>query len=202
MTSNPFRLRRWETALLAALCISMLFGLFAAREQRQLAEGLIRLHVIAESDSPEDQDTKLLVRDAVLEALGPGIENAAGPEEAAETIRSLLPELERLSAAVGGCTARASLGRESYPTRQYGDFALPAGEYLSLRIELGAAEGHNWWCVVYPPLCATAAGSAEAVSSLLDGRSAALITGESGAYVLKFRCMELWAALRGRFAGK
>jgi len=200
--TDTFHLRRWELALLMALCVSMLWGLFAAKEQRSLAEGLIRLHVIAESDSEKDQAAKLLVRDAVLEALTPELESAETPQAAAETIRALLPELEAVSAETGGCAARASLGWETYPTREYGEFALPAGEYLSLRIELGEAKGHNWWCVVYPPLCTTAAGSAEAVSALLSGRNAALITEDGGGYVLKFRCMELWAAFHSRFTGK
>ena len=85
MKNTAFPLRRWEAALLIALCVSMLAGMFVSRQQRQLAEGLIRLHVIAESDSQKDQETKLRVRDAVLQTLTPEIEAAPSPEAAAET---------------------------------------------------------------------------------------------------------------------
>ena len=196
---KPF-LRVWETALLLALCVTLLLGLLAGRSQQKLASGLIRLHVIAASDSAEDQQTKLRVRDAVLDALTPALNSATSPRQAQEIIEARLPELAAIGGEISGSASRATLGWENYPTRQYEGFALPAGRYLSLRVELGEAKGQNWWCVVFPPLCSTCVDGAADVSALLDGKTAALITGESEGYVLKFRVLELWAAFRARFA--
>lgn len=191
------KLRRWEAALLLALVISMLTGLWAQREQRRLAAGLIRLHVIASSDGAEDQALKLDVRDAVLETLTPALESAQTPAQAQSIINAMLPELRDIGESVSGQRARAALGWEHYPTRVYEGFALPAGDYLSLRLELGAAEGKNWWCVVFPPLCAAAAEhSQETINTLLGEDEAALVTGDGTGYVLKFRLIELWGALR------
>lgn len=88
-----------------------------------------------------------------------------------------------------------TLGRENYPTRQYGGFSLPAGSYTSLRVVLGEGKGHNWWCVVFPPLCLTAAQAETAMETLPEG-DVKLISGKDGAVVLKFRIVELWGELK------
>ena len=107
--------------------------------------------------------------------------------------------LHRIQAeAVSGGPAKAQLGWETYPTRFYDGFALPAGRYLSLRLSLGAAQGKNWWCVVFPPLCAACAEDEAAFAALVGEEDAALLTGESRTYVLKFRLIELWDLLRAK----
>lgn len=195
-TSKKRFFKTWELALLLALCVSMCAGLWAGREQRRLAAGLVRLHVIAASDSTYDQAVKLQVRDAALALLSPALETAATPEEAQEIITELLPALEQTAADTAEKPAAASLNWERYPTRVYEGFSLPAGDYLSLRLEIGPAQGKNWWCVVFPPLCAAAAEDAGELTALLDEGDAALVTGDGEGYVLKFRLMELWAELR------
>ncbi|MFR5783346.1 MAG: stage II sporulation protein R, partial [Oscillospiraceae bacterium] len=87
-----------------------------------------------------------------------------------------------------------TLGREYYPTRDYGTFALPAGSYESLRVVLGEGRGHNWWCVVFPPLCLSAAETESALETL-GGDSAQLLSGEGEGVVFKFRLLELWGEL-------
>ena len=196
---KPF-FRVWELALAFSLCVTLLAGLWAGREQRALAAGLIRLHVIAASDSAEDQETKLRVRDAVLELLAPALADAASAEEARRRVQALLPALRAEAERVSGGEAAASLGWENYPTRRYADFALPAGRYLSLRLSLGEARGQNWWCVVFPPLCAAAAEDAEAFAALVGEEDAALLRGEGRGVVLKFRLIELWELLRAKIA--
>ena len=89
------------------------------------------------------------------------------------------------------------LGRETYPTREYETFSLPAGVYTSLRITLGAGGGRNWWCVVYPPLCT--AGVETAQEAALSDDDIKLITGDGGGYVLRFRLLEWWGSLTGRY---
>ena len=88
-----------------------------------------------------------------------------------------------------------------FPTKTYDGFALPAGEYLALRVLIGEAAGQNWWCVVFPPLCTAAAAEMgeTAVAAGLSGEQVRLITEEEG-YVLKFKCVELWQQLRSRFS--
>ena len=195
---RPFT-KIWELALLFSLCVSLLAGLWAGREQRALAAGLIRLHVIAASDAPADQAAKLRVRDAALELLTPALGDAASPEEARALVEALLPELRAAAEAASGEEARASLGWEDYPTRLYDGFALPAGRYLSLRLSLGEARGRNWWCVVFPPLCAACAEDAEAFAALVGEEDAALLRGDGRGYVLKFRLIELWGSMLAKF---
>lgn len=126
--------------------------------QEGIAGEIIRLHVIADSDDEKDQLLKLKVKDTVVEDLRGKLENAESIEEARSIISENLEELERLSDEVmeeNGFTykAHASLGQTVFPIKQYGDLIFPAGEYEALRIELGRAEGKNWWCVMFPTLC-------------------------------------------------
>lgn len=193
------RLYPFELALLLSLCVTLLVGVRVGAEQRALADKVVRLHVLAVSDSEEDQAVKLRVRDAVLARLEPALEQAESAAEAAAMLEKLLPELERLARWVSGeGQVHVTLGRENYPTRRYGDFALPAGEYTSLRIELGAAEGQNWWCVVYPPLCTGSAVETVRETAALEEEELRLITGDGEGYVIRFRLMELWGELVGK----
>ena len=195
-----YRLRRWELAALLTLCIVLLSGLWARREQYALASKLIRLHVVANSDSERDQSLKLEVRDAVLAQLNPRLGSVSSREEAEALVRAELPELERIAARLSGTNARASLRQEHFPTREYDNFSLPAGDYLSLRLELGNGVGKNWWCVVFPPMCLTAATATEenrvATLGTLSDDDISLIS-EEGGYRLKFRVLELWGELFG-----
>ena len=131
-------------ALLAALVWT---GALLADRQR-LSRDLVRLHVVAASDSADAQEQKLMVRDAVLESLRQGLADLTDVEQAKEYIRQHLPELERianevLSSAGSGDRAAVSLTEEAFPTREYDTFSLPAGIYESLRIVIGEGEGHN-----------------------------------------------------------
>ena len=187
-------MRPWEAAALIALCAALLAGLWAQRRQEALAANLVRLHVIAASDSAEDQRLKLRVRDAVLETVTPLLEGARSREEAAERLRGALPALSAAAEEISGRSACASLGTELYPTRVYDGFALPAGRYVSLRVTLGPGRGRNWWCVVYPPLCAAAAAGALETASLPED-DLKLITGDGEGYVFRFRVIEWWHTL-------
>ena len=169
-------LRPWELALLLAVCVTLLTGTWAQARSQLLAARLVRLHVIAVSDDDAEQAVKLQVRDAVLAYLGPQLADVADIGAAQQIIAGDLDGIARAAqAAAGERPVRVSLGPEHYPTRDYGTFALPAGVYTSLRVTLGAGAGHNWWCVIFPPLCAQAAGlSEQAVQALLDELPSAL----------------------------
>ena len=194
---NNDRLHGWETAMLAAVCITLLTGVWAQARQSALADKVVRLHVIAVSDGEEDQSVKLRVRDAVLAYLEPRLQEASGAAEAAAVIAAASGDLQRLAEQVSGGSARVELGREDYPTREYDTFSLPAGEYTSLRITLGEGRGRNWWCVVYPPLC-TASVEAAQETAALSTDDVRLITGDGEGYVLRFRLLEWWGELTGK----
>lgn len=188
------RLRPWETALLLALCVFFLSGVWAADTQTGLAGNLVRLHVIANSDSDADQAAKLQMRDKVLQLLSPQLAGCRTREEAVDIILQQKPALE----ALGDVTV--TLGTEYYPTREYDSFSLPAGEYLSLRVVMGAGQGHNWWCVVFPPLCTEAlAEPVQDAFALLPDDADRLVTQDGTDYILRFRLVEWWNALAERF---
>lgn len=192
------RFRLWETAALLALSLTLCIGAWAQGRQAEISGNLVRLHVLAVSDAPEEQALKLRVRDAVLEELRPTLSTVESAEEAKAILCRRLDEIARVAAeAAEGRTVQVSLGRESYPTRSYENFTLPAGTYDSLRVVLGEGEGQNWWCVVFPPLCLTAA-EAEPVQSVMSPIGFALISEEEG-YALRFRAVELWGEITSRF---
>ena len=200
--------KTWETALLLALAAVLLWGAWTAHSQDALAQKMIRLHVIANSDSAQDQALKLQVRDKVLAQATAILKEAEDMPQAARKLEQALPDMEQtaaqeISAQGYQYKVSARLEKTEFPTKDYDGFRLPSGEYLALRIVIGEGAGQNWWCVVFPPLCTTAATDLEetAVAAGLDGEDISLITEEDEGYVLKFRAVELWENLR-RWLGK
>ena len=199
------KLRLWEAALLLAFGLTLTAGVWASASESALADRVLRLHVVANSDSDEDQARKLLVRDAVLakaEQLLDGVDHRRDAEAA------LAPHLDELAQAGADALARtgaadsvtATLTDQWFPTKEYDGFSLPAGQYRALKITIGAGEGRNWWCVVFPPLClgSVSERSVEsAAAGVLSQDQVALITGQDGGYVLKFRLIEWWQELTG-----
>lgn len=121
---------------------------------------LIRIHVIANSDTAEDQALKLKVRDAMLAELSPRLAGATDVTEAEAVIAEALPQLEAIAGRVidvqgFAYPVRAELGRFSFPGKSYGDLYLPAGDYKALRVVIGEGQGANFWCLVYPSFCYT-----------------------------------------------
>ena len=187
-------LRAWEIAALMALSLTLCAGTWAQSRQQSISSALVRLHVIAVSDAAEEQEIKLEVRDAVLAYLTPALENAENQQQARQIITENLEGIARAAdSAAQGRQVSVTLSRESYPTREYEGFTLPAGRYESLRVILGEGEGKNWWCVVFPPLC-MAAAEREEVQNVLNGEDLAIVTEEEG-YILRFKFVELWGEL-------
>ena len=162
-------------------------------DKQALRQELVRLHVVAASDSEADQTMKLRLKDAVVESLRADMERFTRSEEAKAYLQENLPKIEAfanqfLQEAGSEDVAVVSLALEEFSTRVYDTFTLPAGLYDALRITIGAGEGKNWWCVVFPSLClpATSEGFEEAAScaGLSDSLTAAL-EGEEG-YELRF----------------
>lgn len=196
------RLFRWELALLLGLCATLLLGAWSAEEQQDLSRKMIRLHVIAHSDSADDQALKLQVRDAVLDYATAVLQRSEDMVQAQEELQRELPRIESIARAAVAAegydyAVSASLGQSEFPLKEYDGFSLPAGEYTALRLVIGEGAGQNWWCVVFPPLCTTAACDLDetAIAAGFSEEELSLITEEEG-YVLKFRTMEWWQELR------
>jgi len=204
-SASSSRLRLWEAALFLAFGLTLTAGVWASASEAALADQMLRLHVVANSDSEADQARKLLVRDAVLaraSRLLEGVSDRRGAEEA------LAPHLDELAQAGAEALARTgtadpvrvTLDDQWFPTKEYDGFSLPAGQYRALRVTIGEGRGRNWWCVVFPPLC-LASVSEKSVESAAEGvlsqDQVALITGRDGGYVLKFRLIEWWQELTG-----
>ena len=123
-----------------------------------IAQSVFRLHVIANSDSKEDQDLKYKVRDKVLEYMNEISMDCSSKEEVILLAEEHKEEFKKIAEDVikengYDYTVNISIGNFDFPTKTYGDISLPAGEYDALRIEIGEAKGQNWWCVMFPPLC-------------------------------------------------
>lgn len=200
------RLKVIEIALLIGLAVFLASGALALQTQDALADKVVRLHVLANSDSEEDQALKLRVRDAVLERATELLRRSTDRREAEGLLRGQLLELERLAGEVIAANGydypvTVELTDAEFPTKEYDGFTLPAGRYLSLRVLIGEAAGQNWWCVVFPPLCTAASADvpASALAAGLSEKEVGLITEENQGYVLKFKVVEFWEALQEKF---
>lgn len=159
-------------------------------------EDTVRLHILANSDSDEDQNLKLMLRDAVLSEYGEELSVFRDAEDAERNLYRKLAEIEEFSekkiSSLGyDYDVSVSLGEEWYDTRHYESFSLPKGYYSSLQIKIGEAEGKNWWCVMYPPLCLDASLAKGGYSDAEN----ALVTKK---YNVKFKILELISEL-GRY---
>lgn len=143
-------------SLALVVAVVWLGGLLADKER--LRRDILRLHVVAASDSEEDQAVKLRVRDAVLGSLRQGLSDLTDLEQAKNYVTEMLPKIEQaanqvLTEAGFDDTVQVSLTEWEFPERDYDTFSLPAGVYNALRVVIGEGEGQNWWCVVFPELC-------------------------------------------------
>src|SRR5699024_1387470 len=132
----------------------------SASVQEDLREQVLRFHVRANSDSAEDQREKLMVRDAVIDYVSPYMEQAETKEEAVEILKEKKEEIRRTADGVlerqgNPRKVEVYFTTESFPEREYDGYTFPAGVYDAVRVDLGEAGGHNWWCVMFPDLCMT-----------------------------------------------
>lgn len=162
-------------------------------DRQTLNTELIRLHVVANSDSEQDQALKLRVRDAVTESLKQDLQQLTDVDAARAYLQENLPKIQQIAdqtLEAAGCDARTvvTLCKEAFDTREYDTFSLPAGIYEALRIVIGEGEGHNWWCVVFPGLCVPATSDgfeAKAAGAGFADRLTDTLTGEDG-YEIRF----------------
>ena len=176
---------RRERAAVFGIILSFLLGSAALFGQQceALRGNVLRLHILANSDSEMDQAVKIKVRDAILADTGALFSKASTRGAAQEAAKKALPGMEETASRVlkeNGFegTAHAEFCNMYFNTRNYGEYTLPAGMYDAVRITLGAGKGHNWWCVIYPPICVPAAGvkDSETLEEIRDLDSQPLLT--------------------------
>ena len=168
-----FGLKKIEISLLGGLLLALLLSsiaAFAAQSDR-LQGQVLRLHILANSDEAFDQQIKLEVRDAILRELGEELSQSGDRDEAEHTAQMLLPRAEEIARRViqgngYDYPVQAKLINMHFETRSYGTITMPAGDYDAVRITIGEAQGHNWWCVLYPPICVPAAADIEDLAQL------------------------------------
>lgn len=171
-------IKKYKLFIAIIIFAFLLFGQLSVslqnrRIQQDLSDHVLRLHILAASDDETDQSHKLLVRDAVLSQMSPLLEEASSKEEALELISVHLPEItavaEQTLQSLGDTnTVSTSICRDYFPVKTYGELTFPAGEYDALRISIGEAQGHNWWCVMYPSLCFIDASTVTVPNEALD----------------------------------
>lgn len=188
------------------LIAGLIWGCSVFNDRSMLRENLIRLHVIADSDSQEDQRLKLEVRDAILQQIESVMQKMPDMESAKQYLQNNLENLQSISNAVleaAGASEKATvtLTQENYPTRHYETFTLPAGVYESLRITIGEGEGKNWWCVVFPRFCINATADDmqdTAVSAGFSDELAGALTGQPK-YRIRFFALDCLGWLENLF---
>ena len=151
-------MKKLVTVCVMILCVTLIISVIPTEAEGAIYEDTVRLHILANSDSEEDQTLKLRLRDDILSEFATSLSAFESAEEAKSSLSSVLPEIEnyakeKVEEYGYSYSVNVTLTEEWYDTREYEDFTLPKGYYTSLRVIIGEGEGKNWWCVMYPPLC-------------------------------------------------
>lgn len=188
-------MKRWIKALCGAVVVCMVLSLCGfAGNCAVVRDSVVRLHVLANSDSEEDQTLKLKVRDAVTEAGAGVLDGVTDREQAEERLQDALP---RLIETAQQCVydegysypVTAELTTMYFGTRTYDSGTFPAGRYRAVRFSIGEAKGKNWWCVMYPPLCVSAATDKASLSDVMS-EGACTIVNDAPRYAVRFKVVE------------
>jgi stage II sporulation protein R len=194
-TKNAFKIL--TTFILGILIFLFIWSIIPTREECEIYNSTIRLHVLANSDSEKDQNAKLKVRDSVLEHI-----STYKSESKEQTLALIMADKEKLEKIAEETLKKEGIlenvtleiGKEDYPTRNYASFSLPAGEYTSVRVVIGEGEGQNWWCVLFPPICTAEAieyNEETYIDVGLTKDQYFMITGTSPEYEIKFKLLEI-----------
>ncbi len=186
---------RWTKALACGLLLAFLFQTVSfSKTCEGIERSVLRVHILANSDSEEDQALKLLVRDAVTET-GAGLLNGVTDSKTARgRLEEVLPQLQQTAQQ---CvyeqgytyTVAAEVTEMYFTTRTYGEYTFPAGNYDAVRITIGSGEGHNWWCVMYPPLCVSAATDKQSLEDVLNSEQQQAVKGGKR-FAVRFKIVE------------
>lgn len=196
-------LKRFEVSIAIAVVTSVIFSVISfSATAEEIRNDVLRLHVIAASDSEEDQKLKLEVRDAVLDA---GAEIFDGSVNVKNAVAKISPQINILTESARKVikehgfdySVEITVDEEYFTTRTYKSVTLPAGEYLSLIVRIGEGEGKNWWCVMFPPMCLSAADEEDVLKSVLSDNEIKLVT-SSPKFEPRFKVIEIFENIKSR----
>ncbi len=188
-----------KTKIIALFCACFMLltivDMLIPRSEAKIFDNVIRLHILAEDNSETAQNIKLSVRDAILAECGDIFSESGDVITASAVVEENIPRIEEIANRVlseqnADYKASVQWGNETYPTRIYEDFYLPSGEYRSLRINLGNANGNNWWCVLFPPLCTKAASDSEFKTAGISEKDTSVFKNRK--YIFRFKLLELF----------
>lgn len=171
-----------------------------AKTSEEIRSDVLRLHVIANSDTSVDQNLKLRLRDYILQEGKDIFNGSINVENAVKKIEPVLPELEKSAKAFVNRAGfdydvKISLSNEYFTTRTYETVTLPAGKYLALRVVIGSGEGHNWWCVMFPPMCVPAADKKDEIENVFSEKEIKLVESKPK-YEPRFKVVEIYEQLK------
>lgn len=191
-------------AIAAALVLAIFISLCGfSNECAQIRQKVLRLHVLANSDSEADQQLKLKVRDTVVETAAGLFDNASDADEALQQAEEKLPAIlaaaqQRVYEEGYDYEVQVQLCNMYFTTRQYETVTLPAGMYDAVRITIGEGAGKNWWCVVFPPMCVSAATQHAEISDVLDETQTQIVS-EPQKYEIRFKIVEIFEDIGHQF---
>lgn len=178
---------------------------YAIKSLKNIEDKVFRLHIIANSDSEEDQNLKYKVRDNIISYMNNICKDASSKEDAIKLAKKHIDDFKKIADYTiiengFNYTANVEIGNFKFPTKNYGDISLPSGYYDALEIKLGSNSGQNWWCVLYPSLCfvdicsgTVPESSKEELKSTLSDEEYALISEDTPIYDFKFKLVELFS---------
>ncbi len=171
-----------------------------AKTSEEIRSDVLRLHVIANSDSSVDQNLKLRLRDYILEEGEDIFDGSVNVENAVKKIEPKLAELKNsaetfVKNAGFDYDVKITLSNEYFTTRTYESVTLPAGKYLALRVVIGSGEGHNWWCVMFPPMCVPAADKKDEIENVFTDKEIKLVESKPK-YEPRFKVVEIYEQIR------
>ena len=199
------RYRKAEISVAVGLITAILFSIFGfSANCAEVRDNVIRLHIVANSDSEADQQIKLLVRDALLESgseMFSGTVKLDDAQKTLETEKDLIISVAKNVLRENGFEydVSVSMEKEYFATRAYENFTMPAGEYLALKVIIGNGEGKNWWCVMFPPLCLPAAGEDVNIDAVL-GKDGTKLISTNSKYEMRFKIVEIYERYKMKYS--
>lgn len=193
--------KKIKISITVGIVVAILFSICSfAKTSEEIRSDVLRLHVIANSDTSVDQNLKLRLRDYILQEGKDIFNGSVNVENAVEKIEPVLPELEKSAKAFVNQAGfdydvKISLSNEYFTTRTYETVTLPAGEYLALRVVIGSGEGHNWWCVMFPPMCVPAADKKDEIENVFSEKEIKLVESKPK-YEPRFKVVEIYEQLK------
>lgn len=193
--------KKIKISVTVGIVVAILFSICSfAKTSEEIRSDVLRLHVIANSDTSVDQNLKLRLRDYILQEGKDIFNGSVNVENAVKKIEPVLPELEKLAKAFVNQAGfdydvKISLSNEYFTTKTYETVTLPAGKYLALRVVIGSGEGHNWWCVMFPPMCVPAADKKDEIENVFSEKEIKLVESKPK-YEPRFKVVEIYEQLK------